>query len=231
MILKANNYLGDNIHAYMIVKNIRDNGQNASLIINQNYHILFEQKYLLNDSTNIDYDFSKINHGLKYLTDKSLHVRDDISKNFTDIKPISHKLQINPFKFNNKTAIICNRSVKPEKEWHGKWNDIIHYLSHNGYSIIFDNPEYDLSTITSYIAGANFVISIDTGLIHIADAYGVPVVGLYEKNLNRYHPYMSKNTCLEIPLRKLTPTHIIDKIEELKWSDKYGLSDSIEGIL
>jgi hypothetical protein len=229
MIIKSDKYLGDTIHAYMIVKTIRDAGENASLITNEKYKILFDKKYLI-DSNNIDFNFSSLSDCKKYLTNSSIHVRDDIAKSFTHHIPLSSPLTILPHKFNTKSVIICNRSSRRAKEWFGKWNNIIDYLSKDGYSIIFDTAGYDLHTIISYIAGANLVISVDNGLIHATEAYNVPLIGLYGDKLDRFHPYSKKEFCIEKPLSILTPTHIIDKIEELKWSDKYGLSDSIEGI-
>jgi hypothetical protein len=210
MIIKSELHLGDSIHAYMIVKNMRDAGESASLITKNEYKFLFDKKYL---------------------TNRKIHIRDAIASNFTEVKVHSHRLQplVKPWK--GKTAVICNRSTKPLKEWRGKWNNVIDHLTSDGYSVIFDNPRYDLPTIASYVSTANLVISIDTGLIHLAEAYNVPLVGLYGKGLNRFHPYNAKDSCIEMPLVNLTPTHIIDKIEELKWSDKYGLSDSIEGQL
>jgi ADP-heptose:LPS heptosyltransferase len=231
MIIKSELHLGDSIHAYMIVKNMRDAGESASLITKNEYKFLFDKKYLTNNINEIDYDFSNHKHNIKYLTNRKIHIRDAIASNFTEVKVHSHRLQplVKPWK--GKTAVICNRSTKSLKEWRGKWNNVIDHLTSDGYSVIFDNPCYDLSTIASYVSTANLVISIDTGLIHLAEAYNVPLVGLYGKGLNRFHPYNAKDSCIEMPLVNLTPTHIIDKIEELKWSDKYGLSYSIEGQL
>jgi hypothetical protein len=231
MILKSDKYLGDTIHAYMVVKNIRDAGFSAYLSTNSKFSPLFDPNYLIDNNEAIDFDFSSLINCRRFLTDKTIHVRDDIAKNFTDLKSISHSLHILPYSFENKTVVICNRSTKRIKEWKGKWNNIIDYLTNDGYSIIFDNPTYDLETIVSYVAGANLVIAIDTGLIHVADAYGIPVIGLYGTKLNRYHPYMNHGLCIEMPLDRLSPQHIIDKINELKLHDKYGLSDFIESKL
>jgi hypothetical protein len=212
MIIKANKFLGDNVHAYMIIKNIKDAGYPASLIVNEAYKSLFDSKYLIDDSSEITYDFAKPSHGFKYLTHKDLHVRDDIIKNFHDIKPVSSPLQIRPYKFNKPTVVVCNRS-KPFKVWNGNWQLIVAYLGDLGYSAIFDSPRYSLEEITSYIAGSAFVISIDTGLLHIADAYNKKIIGLYGKQLNRFAPYTDKSFCIEHPLQTLEPSMIMDQIK------------------
>jgi hypothetical protein len=49
MIIKSELHLGDSIHAYMIVKNMRDAGESASLITKNEYKFLFDKKYLTNN--------------------------------------------------------------------------------------------------------------------------------------------------------------------------------------
>jgi len=99
-------------------------------------------------------------------------------------------------------GILLHATARAEKEWpHASWTALGQALGKRGHSLVVPwgsaaerlrsekiasataaaaVPQWQpLDAVARLIAGASFVIGVDTGLLHLAGALGVPLVGIY----------------------------------------------------
>ena len=99
-------------------------------------------------------------------------------------------------------GILLHATARPEKEWpQTSWTALGQALAKRGHVLVLPwgsaaerlrsekiasvtaaagVPQWQpLDALARLIAGASFVIGVDTGLLHLAAALGVPVVGIY----------------------------------------------------
>jgi hypothetical protein len=194
--IKSLKKLGDTVHAYCVAKSSED----IKVIVPEKWLTLFDQNYVtVSDHTGDNVYLLHGNCKENIVVPKDDHVRNTLWEVIKATgKCGSHPLNIKPFNFIKPTVILCNRTPVPYKLWDGEWDALRDYLNSLGYDVFFDRPEIELSTLISYIAGAKFIISVDTSCIHIADAYSVPVIGLYTNtSIKQFGPYMDSRHCLE----------------------------------
>lgn len=190
--------LGDTIHAYCIAKRC-----NIKLITSTKWSTLFDNN-VVDTINNIDTNNTYYLHGpiddnkvIQPIDD--IHIRDVIGYKISKTNNFSSiLLEIKPYNFTNKTVILCTRSFMAYKHWNGDWQAIENYLIYKGYTVIYDTANLSIETLVSYIAGSEFIISIDTSCVHIADCYNVPIIGLYTAtSIKQFGPYSGHPYCLE----------------------------------
>jgi heptosyltransferase-1 len=99
-------------------------------------------------------------------------------------------------------AVLLHATARPEKEWPAaRWIALGNALSARGYDLVIPwgseaergrsaaivsrvaracAPErHPLDKVAQLIAGARFVVGVDTGLVHLAAALGVPLVAVF----------------------------------------------------
>jgi heptosyltransferase-1 len=99
-------------------------------------------------------------------------------------------------------AVLLHATARPEKQWpEADWIALGHTLAHDGLELVLPwgteservrseriaaalprarVPERaPLDAVAQLIAGAQFVVGVDTGLLHLAAALGVPLVAIF----------------------------------------------------
>jgi len=83
------------------------------------------------------------------------------------------------------------------------------------------HPLYSILEAGPIIQNSNLLISPDTAMIHIADAVGTPMVGLFsgdDRNVRRYRPYWVKYKILQsstLSIQGIEPNEVFNAFEEL----------------
>ncbi len=83
------------------------------------------------------------------------------------------------------------------------------------------HPLHSILEAGPVIQNSNLLISPDTAMIHIADAVGTPVVGLFsgdDRNVRRYKPYWVKYNILQsstLSIQDIEPNEVFNAFEEL----------------
>ena len=83
------------------------------------------------------------------------------------------------------------------------------------------HPLYSILEAGPIIQNSNLLISPDTAMIHIADAVGTPMVGLFsgdDRNVRRYRPYWVKYKILQsstLSIQDIEPNEVFNAFEEL----------------
>lgn len=124
------------------------------------------------------------------------------------------------------------------------WIEIVKYLSKNNKQIIlsFVESETEIATeltlisnnvikfksrsindVSALVSRADLLISPDTSLIHIASAFDIPVIGLYEDkqaNINKFLPLSSNNHIIinsnhEIGLKEINAESVINILRKI----------------
>lgn len=101
-----------------------------------------------------------------------------------------------------RSAVLLHGTSRPSKEWpEANWIGLGEALNRRGYAIVLPSgttPEQERSTrlaaripgsrvldrqplgaVAATIAGASLVVGVDTGLLHLAGAYQVPLVAIF----------------------------------------------------
>jgi heptosyltransferase-1 len=100
-----------------------------------------------------------------------------------------------------RTAVLLHGTARTEKEWpESHWNALAAALAGRGYDVVLpwgtaqERARADriadvakarvperraLNEVANMLAGATFVVGVDTGLVHLAAALGVPLVAIF----------------------------------------------------
>lgn len=114
-------------------------------------------------------------------------------------------------------ALLSPWADHPPKRWHAQgWRQVAGHLRGHGYRIALIGPKSSAALVSQISAAADrvligmdspttwpalltradIVVSPDTGCVHMADALGVPVVGLYgPTSAAEYGPYWQRDFC------------------------------------
>ena len=83
------------------------------------------------------------------------------------------------------------------------------------------HPLHSILEAGPIIQNSNLLISPDTAMIHVADAVGTPIVGLFSgdhRNVKRYRPYWVKYKILQSPslsIKNIEPIEVFNAFQEL----------------
>ena len=100
----------------------------------------------------------------------------------------------------NKGAIVfCHYAKAAYKQWpQDRWDVLRTALEQRGERVIAETPDMTLPQLSRLIATAKCVVAVDSGPIHVADALGVPVIGLYAAtSAVTYGPYNQRARCID----------------------------------
>src|SRR5215813_6541839 len=83
-------------------------------------------------------------------------------------------------------AVLIHATAKPGKLWaDAHWVAVARGVRDRGYDVVLpwgtpaERVRSDTIAVAALIAGTSFVIGVDTGLLHIAAALGVPLVAIF----------------------------------------------------
>lgn len=102
-------------------------------------------------------------------------------------------------------VVICPHASVAYKEWpEDRWADVLEAFpgalvaAAPGREFLGQGwPTVILDELAKLLAGASCVVAVDSGPIHLADAIGVPVVGLYAAtSVRTYGPYNDPSRCI-----------------------------------
>lgn len=107
--------------------------------------------------------------------------------------------------------VLCPHASAAYKEWpEAHWQALIEALAARDTRPVrvcaapgrpflgFVQPELGLCEMADLLGGASLVIAVDSGPLHLADALGVPVVGLYAATSSlTYGPYRNRDRCID----------------------------------
>ena len=95
--------------------------------------------------------------------------------------------------------VFCPYAKAAYKQWpQDRWDVLRAALEQQGEQVIAETPDMTLPQLSRLIATAKCVIAVDSGPIHMADARGVPVIGLYAAtSAVTYGPYNQRARCID----------------------------------
>lgn len=224
MIIKSTKHLGDTIHAYYAVKELNKTGKQFKLFTKPTWRVLFDPQYILDtydasaDVLSLDGDISTIVYPVGFST----HARTKITDIFGIGKAYSDGLYIHTVKDQKNLVTLCTRSSKEVKDWNGDWNAIESNLIDLGYQIKRDNHQDSIDVLVKNISSSQFIISVDTACVHIAEAYGIPVIGLYGTTMvSIFGPYTNSQYCIGARyMEDITEADIMKQVAIIM--DEYG---------
>ena len=219
MIIKTIKHLGDTIHAYCVISNLNKTDNKYKLFTNPNWWPLFSPDVLINyldntvDYLSLDGDPSPIKYPMGFRG----HARDKIAELFNCENPQSIRLVPTADKFINKLVVICENSSKEYKDWTGNWDCVETMLIDLGFIVVRSSDIPDIEKLAQYIDASCMVISVDTAIVHMADCYNKPVIGLYgATNVNIFGPYTESKYCITRRyMADITPDDIICKVNQV----------------
>lgn len=112
-------------------------------------------------------------------------------------------------------VIVCPDAAVRYKEWHeNRWREVVEYLVSRGFIVAFcraagrpavplpkgaHHVDVSLLELARLMVSAAFVVGTDSGHIHLADAIGVPVIGLYAATSSvTYGPFSDRRFCVDV---------------------------------
>jgi hypothetical protein len=110
--------------------------------------------------------------------------------------------------------VICPDAAQPYKEWpRERWAPLIEHQLPKGFDIVVCGQpgrepilapahvtfkDVGVTELAALLAGAHCLVSPDSGQVHLADALGTPVVGLYAAtSATTYGPYRNRAHCVD----------------------------------
>lgn len=132
------------------------------------------------------------------------HIRDTLAKAFGVTGDLRLHVRINAPRHGN--VVVFPHAKAAYKEWpEDCWEAVLSALP-DAWVIPATGRTFcgrqgqrvDREGLIHVIAGARLVIAVDSGPVHVADAVGVPVVGLYAATSSRtYGPYNDATHCVD----------------------------------
>lgn len=177
-------FLGDTIHLYAIW----NQGRHSSFKVSERFGFLFPgvetaKRTLWSPKQR----FIGPQHGA--------HIRNTLADAFE----VDRRLVGGPLftrGANEGYVALCPHASRPDKEWHpGYWKLVKDHLDALAIPWQWLPMKGRLSTMelpemVELLSHARAVVSVDSGPVHLADAFGIPVVGLYgPTNPVCYGPY------------------------------------------
>jgi ADP-heptose:LPS heptosyltransferase len=207
--------LGDSIHAFAVAKALAEQGDVRPFHVCDRYATIFADQGL----EIVESPFTLWNPvpgelfaGPQHMS----HIRNTMGR-LCGVKntPLNQPLvKSSSLAGKPNYVVICPDASKSYKEWtNANWSAVVDPIIELGYDIYNcpcpDRPnvftpnglvhkEVDLDGLTDLLAGAMCVIAVDSGPVHLADALGVPVIGLYGATSSAtYGPYSNQKNCVD----------------------------------
>lgn len=111
-------------------------------------------------------------------------------------------------------AVVCPDAAVRYKEWDGqRWASVAEHMVSKGFVVAVcrapgrpvmamprgaSSVDATLPQLAQLLLGASFLVGVDSGHIHLADALGTPVVGLYgATSTMTYGPFCNVERCVD----------------------------------
>lgn len=132
------------------------------------------------------------------------HVRDTLAQAFGVTGDVGWRTHIDAPRHGR--IVICPHASAEYKEWpEDRWEAVLDAWPE---AVVIPGPgrklcglpglHADRDVLTRTIAGARLLIGVDSGPVHLADALGVPVIGLYAAtSAVTYGPYNDPSRCID----------------------------------
>jgi len=217
-IIKSFKYLGDTIHAYFAIKTLNMYDMPSKLYTKNEWNFLFDSEFLADSIMPSDTVLSLDEYNkdwINYIPNRNVHARQSILNSIICGIDIQVDTLNIPKPIQENKVVICNRSSKRNKMWDGDWTNIINHLKKD-YKVIEDSAHMPLSDLVNHIISSKFIISVDTACVHIADAYNIPIIGLYgTTSVKRYGPRRTEFCIERMGMRQIKEADIMDMIAKV----------------
>ena len=127
------------------------------------------------------------------------HVRDTLARAFGLTGPQPLRVSPPAGTAAHGHIVLCPDTTVAYKRWPDeRWEALALELRRRGRRCTLAPTESSLLVLTRLLAGAPLVVAVDSGPLHLADALGVPVIGLYAATSSlTYGPYTQRERCLD----------------------------------
>jgi hypothetical protein len=248
--------LGDSIHAYAVMSAMTGQGGDNRFHAYAPFAELFSGGLLKIRGSSRGSTWTATSKPAFVGPEHGRHVRDSMAK-AAGIDEVSVAIMLNlptptapnPVPVTSPYIVICPDTGARYKEWPRQlWAPLIEYvLSRNFQVIVCGAPgrrpiptpaqarHSHLSALpfAHVLAGAQAVVGPDSGHIHLADALGVPAVGLYAAtSTTTYGPYRDSRWCIDRHLSAFSPDNVYNSARHVI-SDVMSLVtlDDVVGVL
>jgi hypothetical protein len=217
--------LGDSIHAYAVMAALAAEGRAHSFVAYRPFAALFAGGPLAvvpDDRGTQWWSRPRAFRGPRH----GEHVRDTMAKaaGVADHSLLAIALAATPVRLTaHSHVVICPNAGAAYKEWpHDRWGAVVEFLLSRRHEVFIcgmpgqprirmpagaTHLDRGIAELASLAAGAHALIGPDSGHLHLADALGVPVVGLYGATSSlTYGPYRDRTLCVDTHAED-TPTH------------------------
>lgn len=125
------------------------------------------------------------------------HIRDTMAKACGATGTLNYRMRVKAPK--HGAVVLCPGARVVYKQWpHDRWQALAEKLRGEGREVRFAEDGSSLNDLAALLAGASLVIAVDSGPCHLADALGVPVIGLYAAtSATTYGPYSNRHRCID----------------------------------
>jgi ADP-heptose:LPS heptosyltransferase len=180
--------LGDTLHIYAVWKK----ASHLPITICDRYTFLFPDAPV---GVHTQWSPHKQFKGVRH----NVHAREALAETFdVDVSQIGAPLWERP---SHKGYIaLCPNASRPDKEWSRLgWTHLINELNRRGLPYrwltgMVSKESMKLPDLITVLSQARAVIGVDSGPLHVADAFGIPAVGLYGPTSPVcYGPYGSRH--------------------------------------
>jgi hypothetical protein len=209
--------LGDSIHAYAVMVALAAEGRAHSFVAYRPFAGLFTGGPLAvvpNDHGTHWWSIPRAFRGPQH----GKHVRDTMAAaaDIRDRSLLRVDLATAPARRPEQPYIVlCPNAGAPYKEWPGdRWGAVVEFLLSRGLDVfICGQPgqpriaapagathlDCGITQLASLAAGARALIGPDSGHLHLADALGIPTIGLYGATSSlTYGPYRDRTLCIDM---------------------------------
>lgn len=196
--------LGDTIHLYAVWKG---SGSTEPFRVADGLAFLFPKDEVIpSDQTYLDL-------GPKFFgPENGFHIRDVMARHhLVDIHKLVHPLFERPTP--RDYIALLPHATQSLREWPTvRWNELRVRLEAMGLPHVWlpmkgrGFPMYTLPEMAELLSRARAAICVDSGPIHLADALGIPTVGIYGGTSTAcYGPYQHRHLCVDFHQRFWMP--------------------------
>lgn len=137
------------------------------------------------------------------------HVRDTMARTLGVAGDLALQLPVRGTRHGG--IVLCPHAQAAYKEWpEARWEALMQALAARDPRPVYacpapgrvflgaHLPAIGFCEMVDLLGGASLVIAVDSGPLHLADALGVPVLGLYAATSSRtYGPYRNRARCVD----------------------------------
>lgn len=237
--------LGDSLHAYAVMSVLAEQGEATTFHAYTPFAELFAGGRLQVLASNRGTQWNAISPGVFKGPEHSHHVRDSMARAAGVRGGVNLELSLpRPARSDRPYVVVCPDAGAPYKEWPRKrWGPLIEYVLCEDHDVVIcglpgraripaparaRHASLGPMPFARTVAGAQAVIGPDSGHIHLADALGVPAVGLYAATSTiTYGPYRDRRWCVDRHLAAFatqmpydTARHVLTKVMEIVTVDE-----------